>query len=132
MSKPKNAILHESPEFDEFWTIWKPIRRRTDGRLDAMDGFNKMLNKMLKDGLYPARDMVVRDIIDGARWFVRNTPPNDEFVPLAKSWINDGVWMDDCEKERQFQARQSEPEKVVSLRPAMPKSRFLRQYEGQE
>lgn len=123
MSKPKNAILHESPEFVEFWTIWKPIRRRTDGRLDAKDGFNKMV----AEGADP------RDIIDGARWFARNTVPGDQFVPLAKSWINDGVWMDDCEKERAFQARLSERENVVNMQAARPagKSAFLREYEKQ-
>lgn len=120
MSKPKNAILHESPEFVEFWTIWKPIRNANDGRLDAKDGFNKMI----------AAGADPRDIIDGARWRARNPP---EFRPHAKTWINKGAWIDDCEREREFQARQSESPKVVNMQAARPagKSAFLREYEKQ-
>lgn len=125
MSKPKNAILHETPEFVEFWEIWRPICRRTDGRLDAKDGFNKMV----AEGADP------RDIIDGARWYVRNLPARYEYVPLAKTWLNRGGWMDDCESERAFLARQAEradPANVVNIRPTFPKSAFLREYEQQK
>lgn len=117
MSKPK---LQGPPGFDEFWQVWRQVKRRTDGRLDAMDGFEKLIRR----GADP------QDIIDGARWFIRNLPAGYEFVPLAKTWLNRGGWMDDCEKERAFQARQSEPQKVVSIHA--PKSRFLQRYEGRE
>ena len=89
----------EPEGFPEFWEeIWLPIKRRNDGRADARDGYGKLL----KQGAEP------QDIIDGARWYVRNLPKGYEYVPLAKTWMNRGVWEDDCIKERKFQAMLAE------------------------
>lgn len=107
----------DEPEgFSEFWAIWLPIKRRNDGRGDARDGFAKKV----KAGHDP------RDIIDGARWYVRNLPPGYEYVPLAKTWINREVWADDCEKERAYQARLRERQNnVVQMEKPRPRDRTV-------
>lgn len=112
----------EPEGFAEFWQTWRPYARHTDGRGLARDTFRKhVLN-----GAMP------QDIIDGAKWFVRNLSARDrEYVPLSATWLNRETWADLCEKERAFQATQEErASNVVSIVPAK-KSAFLEQWERQ-
>lgn len=112
-------MKQEPQGFPEFWSIWLPIKRRNDGRGEARDTFAKHL----KRGANP------QDIIAGARWYARNIPTGYEYVPLASTWLNRGVWEDDCEKERAFQARQNQPrENVVAMRGVRPANHFMNTY----
>lgn len=117
-------MRQEPPLFPEFWSVWQPIKRRNDGRGEARATFAKHL----KQGADP------QDIIDGARWYARNLPSGYEYVPLAATWMNRGVWEDDCEKERAFQAKaEAKAENVVQMRPApVSKSKWLQEWEAKQ
>jgi hypothetical protein len=114
--------------FAEFWNCWRPHMRRTDGRIDACDGYRKHILA----GAEPA------DIIDGARAFLRDwsSLPKDEqkFIPLAKTWLNKGSYLDWCEKERDFQRRLSERSNVVQISAGQPRGQtlFLKQFNQSE
>lgn len=84
----------ETPEFREFWTLWQPKARHTDGRGLARDTFFSHV----ADGADP------RDIVDGARWFLRGIKDR-QFIPLSATWLNRQAYEDLAEKEREFQAR---------------------------
>lgn len=108
--------------FSDFWSIYQPVARHTDGRGLAREAYRKQILK----GAEP------QDIIDGARWFVRNLSPRDRdgFVPLASTWLGREAYPDFAVKERAFQERQSDrPENIVSLRPVPPRPKFSQDYE---
>lgn len=112
----------EPEGFPEFWAVWQPHARHTDGRGLAREAFRKhVLN-----GAMP------QDIIDGAKWFIRNLSARDrEYVPLSSTWLNRETWADLCERERAFQERQAQtaPESnVVQIKPAK-KTAFLEQWD---
>lgn len=90
----------QEPEgFAEYWDIWRPHARHTDGRGLARDTFSKHL----KDGADP------EDIIDGARCFFRTIKERDrEFVPLSSTWLNRRAYEDLAEQERTYQQRVAE------------------------
>lgn len=89
----------ESPEFIEFWTLWKPYARHTDGRGSARDTFAKHV----KNGADP------RDIVDGAKAFFRTMKDKDrEYVPLSSTWINREAYEDLAEAQRTHDARMAE------------------------
>ena len=87
----------ESPEFQEFWRVWLPAARETDGRGDARDTFLEHI----KRGADP------QDIVDGAKWFLRNLKDRD-FIPLAASWLNKRSYEDHAEQYRAYEARRQE------------------------
>lgn len=122
-------VRTEEPEgFPEFWDVWRPHMRHTDGRGDARKAFRKHV----LEGADP------QDIIDGARAYIRNhlslPPEKQAFIPLAASWINKEAYMDWCEKERAYQARiqerrqQSNVVRMNAPRPAKP-TLFMQHYE---
>lgn len=118
--------MRQEPEgFAEFWDVWRPHMRHTDGRGDARERYRKELLK----GSEP------QDIIDGAKAFLRNwvTLPKDEqkYIPLAATWLHKESYADWCEKERAFQVRQTQQprENVVSITPARTKSAWLEEFE---
>ncbi len=125
----KKVRAPEPEGFTDFWAIWQPVSRHTDGRGLARETFRKhVLN-----GADP------QDIVDGARWFVRNMSDRDrDFVPLSSTWINREAYLDLCEKERAFQERLQEKhvqssENVVSMpRTVRPKNHFLNKWESGE
>lgn len=125
----KKVRTPEPEMFADFWAIWQPVSRHTDGRGLARETFRKhVLN-----GADP------QDIVDGARWFVRNMSDRDrDFVPLSSTWINREAYLDLCEKERAFQERLQEKraqssENVVSMpRTVRPKHHFLNKWENGE
>ncbi|TGV15808.1 hypothetical protein EN816_00725 [Mesorhizobium sp. M8A.F.Ca.ET.173.01.1.1] len=116
---------HEPEGFADFWAIWRPHMRRSDGRGDA----RKTYRKHILEGAEPA------DIIDGAKAFLRDMPEKDRaYIPLAASWLNKEAYLDWCEKERAFQAKLAE--RAVNVVPIRAQSdykpKFLRDWEARQ
>lgn len=99
--------MNEPEGFSEFWTIWRPYQRKSDGRGKARPAYKQMIEA----GYEPA------DIIDGARWYLRNLTSEEDkkFIPLAASWIRAERFADDCEKERQYRDRLAQHDNVTSI-----------------
>lgn len=84
--------MKEPQGFPEFWALWSPHKRKTDGRKLARETFAKHV----RAGADP------EDIIYGAAWFLRTMKERDrEFIPLSSTWMNRGSYEDDCILERQ-------------------------------
>lgn len=101
----------ETDEFREFWAMWQPKARHTDGRGLARETFFKHVS----EGADPL------DIVDGARWFLRGVKDR-EYIPLSSTWLNREAYEDMAEQERGFQQRLSERDRpvasnVTTLRP---------------
>ena len=115
----------EPDGFAEFWTVWQPRMRHTDGRGDARECFRKHILM----GADP------RDIIDGATGFFRFMQDRDkQYVPLAASWLNKEAYTDWAAQERAYQQRMAEREaktNVVPIKP-QPKSKFLQDWERRQ
>jgi hypothetical protein len=111
----------EPEGFPEFWSIWQPNMRHTDGRGLAREAYRKHVF----NGALP------EDIMDGARGFFRFMPEKDRpYVPLSASWLNREAYIDWAAKERAYQERMSQaPQKVVQIRPNLPENHFSRQWE---
>lgn len=110
--------------FAEFWSVWLPHARHTDGRGLARETFRRHI----LNGAEP------QDIIDGARWFLRSMTDRDrQYVPLSSTWLNREAYIDLCEKERAYQAREQarvqQPANVTPIRPKLPDHHFSVQYE---
>ena len=127
--KPKHARpatkADETPEFIEFWKLWSETKSQYDARALARDAFFRHVWW---------RDADPSDILDAARWYVRNHRPG-EFRLLASNWLDRGFYEDDAEKERAYQQRLSEREQqrsanVVSI--SAPKSKWLQQFEAEK
>lgn len=116
---------HEPEGFPEFWSIYQPVARHTDGRGLAREAYRKQILR----GAEP------QDIIDGARWFVRNLSPRDRdgYVPLASTWLNREAYPDFAEKERAFQRRLAEQQTSENVTPirkvTLPENHFSRVWE---
>lgn len=81
----------EPPFFPDFWSLWRPHARKTDGRKLARETFAKHV----REGANP------EDIVLGAAWFLRTMKERDrEFIPLSSTWMNRGSYEDDCILER--------------------------------
>lgn len=109
----------EPDGFDSFWTFWREHKRHTDGRGKCRKEYQRQLN----EGATP------EDILLAARWHVRNTK-DLAFIPLAASWLNSEAWIDECEKERAFQAKQTAPRENVVQMVAPSKSKWLQEWEA--
>lgn len=113
--------------FPEFWAVWLPIARHTDGRGLARETFRKHI----LNGAEP------QDIVDGAKWFARSLTDRDRpYVPMSATWLNRCSYEDLCHKERAYQARLAGMEQsanVVSMKPApRPANHFLSKLERGE
>jgi hypothetical protein len=111
----------ETPEFIEFWSIWRRHARHTDGRGLARDEFFRHLD----NGADP------HDIVDGAKCFFRTMKDKDkEFVPLSQTWLNRRSYEDLAEQQREWEARSSvvveRRESVVSIQ--LPKNHFMNRF----
>lgn len=120
----KKVRTPEPEGFSEFWSVWLPHARHTDGRGLARETFRRHI----LNGAEP------QDIIDGARWFLRSMTDRDrQYVPLSSTWLNREAYIDLCEKERAYQAReQARAQKAVNVtpfRPKLPDTHFSVQYE---
>lgn len=119
----KKVRTPEPEGFPEFWAVWQPHMRHTDGRGDAREAFRKHILM----GADP------QDIIDGATGFFRFMQEKDKpYVPLAASWLNKEAYADWAVKERAYQARmaeQSQRANVVSIGPR-GQTAFLKQWGG--
>ena len=129
MARIIKPIVEQEPEgFAEFWALWRPYQRSTDGRGKARPAYERLM----------LRGAMPQDIIDGAIWYLRNLKERDrEYIPLAASWLNSERWADDCELERAYQARQAnrsvEASKPVSaVKPKLPDNHFSRMWERGE
>lgn len=110
----------ETPEFLAFWEVWKPIMHKNDGRGSARNEFFRHVEVLGTDP---------QDIVDGARWFVRNGG-NSEYKLHAQTWLNRGAYEDGAESERAYQAKQEQrASNVVSIQP-MKKSAWLQEFEA--
>lgn len=112
-----SKVRTPEPEgFSDYWKIWLPIARHTDGRGLARETYRKHVLM----GADP------QDIIDGARWYSRNLKENERaYVPLSSTWLNRESYLDLCDKERAFQDRmaghQAAPtSNVTPIRRAAP------------
>ncbi|MFA7282160.1 MAG: hypothetical protein WC100_18915 [Sterolibacterium sp.] len=105
-------VKTSEPEgFADFWQIWQPRMRHTDGRGDARNCYRKHVLM----GADP------QDIIDGARGFFAFMPEKDKpYVPLAASWLNKEAYPDWAVKWREFQARLAETAAKRTAPPPKP------------
>ncbi len=89
----------EPEGFETYWSVWQPAARNTDGRGLAREAFRKHI----LNGADP------NDIIDGARWFIRNLSQRDkDYVPLSATWLNRETFVDLAPRERDYQRRLAE------------------------
>ncbi len=114
--------MKDEPErFDEFWKIWRPHARKTDGRAEARSTYGKHLK----------RGASADDMIDGARYFIRSLSERDrDYIPLASTWLNRGAYEDMGPMEREFQARASAASSPAHMQPAASNTAFLRSIQG--
>jgi hypothetical protein len=98
--KKRITKADETPEFVEFWEgVWRSHARHTDGRGLARDVFFEHV----RAGADP------RDIIDGAKCFIRTMREKDrDFIPLSSSWLNRNSYEDLAIAERAYQERVAE------------------------
>lgn len=109
----------ETPEFVAFWEVWKPVMNRNDGRGDARDEFFRHVEEM---GVDP------QDIVDGARWFVRNGGNSTDWKLHAQTWLNKRAYEDGAESERAYQAKLAQRSTAPAIVP-QKKPKFLEQWE---
>ena len=119
--------IEVSPEFIEFWKVWQPHMRHTDGRGAAFEAFDAYV----KAGYDP------QDIIDGARCQIRILKEAGEmtYIPLVKTWLNRIGFEELAARERTFQARQAELKSAQSVQPVKikkPHHHFSLQWERGE
>jgi hypothetical protein len=119
----------ETPDFIEFWNVWRPHMNQFDGRGDARKWFFHHIRELGADP---------RDMVDGARWFIRgggNQGIGQDGKPVrihAGSWLNKSAYEDGAEQERAYQQRSQErPQNVVAIRSNY-KPKFLQEWEGRE
>jgi hypothetical protein len=113
--------MRQEPEgFDAFWTFWREHKRHTDGRGKCRKEYQRQLNE----------GALAEDLLLAAKWHVRNTK-DLAFIPLAATWLNSEAWIDECEKERAFQSRQTQQprENVVQMARPASKSKWLEDWE---
>lgn len=113
--------MKQEPEgFAEFWALWRPNARHTDGRGLARETFAKHI----RAGADP------QDIVYGAKCFFRTMKERDrEFVPLASTWINREAYIDLAVLERQREQRMQEREEpAASVVVSLPENHFSRQW----
>jgi hypothetical protein len=112
------ARRQEPEGFAEFWDIWRPHMRHTDGRGDARKAFHKHI----EEGADP------QEIIDGAKAFLRSLTDRDKpYIPLAASWLNKEAYSDWAERERQYQEYLASKgsDNVVNMPAQGKRSRFM-------
>lgn len=119
-------MRQEPTGFETLWKLWLPYARKTDGRGKARPTYLKWLEL----GADP------QDMIDGAQWHLRSLSERDRpYINLLSVYLNSERWMDECEHERAFQARQAEKQtNVVNINSAQPvtRSKFGLEWDRQQ
>jgi len=115
---------HEPEGFETLWTLWRDHARKTDGRGKARPTYRKWL----LEGAEP------QDMIDGARWHIRSLSERDKpYINLLSVYLNSERWVDECESERAFQARQAEKQSnVVNITQPVTRSKFGIEWDRQQ
>lgn len=92
---------HEPEGFSAFWDIWRPHRRKNDGRGDARERYRKCLLA----GANPER------IAAGAAWYIR-TMKNEErpYIPLAATWLHREAYEDCADDKAAYEASKAKSE----------------------
>lgn len=125
MSKVKRI---EPEGFADFWAVWQPYMRHTDGRGEARDRYRK---KVL-EGAEP------EEILMGAKAYIehlKKLPPDErKFIPLAATWLNKESYSDWADRERLRQSAMAESStNVVQMGPpAAKRSRFMELWDSGE
>ena len=107
-----SKVKAQEPEgFAEFWAIWRPHRRKNDGRGDARERYRKCL----LNGADPER------IQRGAEWYFTRMKPEPAYVPLAATWLNREAY-EDCADDfdacdRQRAEREARETNVTRINP---------------
>ena len=105
-------MKQEDPSFERLWLLWRPYKRKTDGRGKARPTYLRWL----ADGADPA------DIYDGAAYHLRTMAEKDKpYINLLSVYLNSEDWVDGCKDERAYQARKAE----VEARRATPSPKPL-------
>lgn len=120
----RKVAVHDPEGFADFWCIWRPHMRHTDGKTPARAAFIKAL----LNGALP------QDIIDGASGYIRFMPEKDKpYIQLAQTWLNNFIFENWCDRERAFQARISAaPSTVVEIKPNLPENHFSRRWAARQ
>jgi hypothetical protein len=124
------AVNRVEPEgFAEFWDIWRPYRRQTDGRQDAARRF----------GLCVLEGADPQEIIEGARFYIdgiKDDPEKRRFNPLAASWLSKGAWRDALDDKRDADERKTKAIELAMQTPVEHRSAgqtsFLRKWNAQK
>lgn len=126
MSKARPTTkADETPEFQEFWAVWYPVKNKNDGRGDARDAFFQHVEQRGADP---------KDLVDGAKWFVFDGG-NKEFKQHAQTWLNRRAYEDGAEEWRKYQRILAEKQtNVVNINRPQPvsRSKWAIQYEREK
>ena len=76
--------------FDIFWRVFPVGRKKGAG--GAADLFSAIAT-----GKHPKRQATVQEMVDCARRYAARRP-DPTYVPLPKTWLNDGRWADDVDE----------------------------------
>lgn len=112
----------ESPEFIEFWNVWRPTMNKNDGRGAARDEF---LRHVEEYGADP------QDIVDGAKYAIYTGVNQGEYRVHASTWLNRRPYEDGAEMWREYQRRLQEKTQstnIVQMREPQGDTLFLRRY----
>lgn len=107
----------EPEGFSEFWALWLPVCRESDGKPKAREAYRKHLLM----GANP------EDIVLAARWHIRQREANKTlpYIQLASSWLNAERYEFEAQKERDYQQRSQErPQNVVPIKAKLPDNHF--------
>lgn len=123
----RKVVTPEPEGFADFWAVWQPYMRHTDGRGDARERYRKVL----LDGADPS------EILFGATAYITHLKAQSaderKFIPLAASWLNKEAYLDWADRERARLARIAElaerqTANVTPLRVNLPENHFSVQY----
>lgn len=131
MDRPKHARpatkADETDAFRETWKTFQPCKSEYDGRGSAREAF--FLHVWWR-GADPV------DILDGARWYA-HTFKSGQLRLKMSSWLERGMYEDDADKWRAYQARIASKQSdtnVVAIKPKaqLPENHFSRRWERGE
>jgi len=85
----------EPDGFPEYWNVWRPHRRKNDGRGDARAAYAKAILR----GHHPD------DILEAAQHYIATMKDAErQYIPLAATWLNrepfDDILADKADAER--------------------------------